>query len=96
MAVVYLAEDLRHHRNVALKVLKPELAAVVGGERFLSEIETTAKLTHPRILPLHDSGEADWFLDREKLSPVLVGHQGNVTKCRLLRWKATGGGTFSS
>ncbi|MGD8319514.1 MAG: protein kinase, partial [Gemmatimonadota bacterium] len=62
MAVVYLAEDLRHHRKVALKVLKPELAAVVGAERFLGEIETTAHLQHPHILPLFDSGEADGFL----------------------------------
>ena len=59
MATVYLAHDERHNRNVALKVLKAELAAVVGAERFLAEIETTAKLTHPHILPLHDSGEAD-------------------------------------
>ena len=58
MAMVYLAKDLKHNRNVALKVLKPELAAVVGAERFLAEIETTANLTHPHILPLHDSGEA--------------------------------------
>ena len=62
MATVYLAEDLRHKRNVALKVLKPELAAVVGAERFLAEIETTAGLQHPHILPLFDSGEADSFL----------------------------------
>jgi len=62
MAVVYLAEDLRHHRKVALKVLKPELAAVVGAERFLTEIETTANLQHPHILPLFDSGEASGFL----------------------------------
>jgi tRNA A-37 threonylcarbamoyl transferase component Bud32 len=62
MATVYLAEDLRHHRRVALKVLKPELAAVVGAERFLAEIETTANLQHPGILPLYDSGEADSFL----------------------------------
>ena len=62
MATVYLAEDLRHKRNVALKVLKPELAAVVGAERFLAEIETTAGLQHPHILPLFDSGEADGFL----------------------------------
>ncbi|MCG6957381.1 MAG: protein kinase, partial [Gemmatimonadetes bacterium] len=62
MAVVYLAEDLKHHRKVALKVLKPELAAVVGAERFLGEIETTAHLQHPHILPLFDSGEADTFL----------------------------------
>src|SRR6185436_13839805 len=59
MATVYLAEDIRHHRKVALKVLKPELAAVVGAERFLAEIETTAKLQHPHILPLFDSGEAE-------------------------------------
>jgi TolB-like protein/tRNA A-37 threonylcarbamoyl transferase component Bud32/Flp pilus assembly protein TadD len=58
MATVFLAEDLRHHRQVAIKVLKPELAASLGTERFLKEIETTANLRHPHILPLHDSGEA--------------------------------------
>ncbi len=62
MATVYLANDLKHNRKVALKVLKPELAAVVGAERFLAEITTTANLTHPHILPLFDSGEADSFL----------------------------------
>ena len=62
MATVYLAVDLRHDRKVALKVLRPELAAVVGGERFLAEITTTANLQHPHILPLFDSGEADGFL----------------------------------
>ena len=62
MATVYLAKDLKHQRKVALKVLKPELAAVVGAERFLAEIKTTANLTHPHILPLFDSGEADSFL----------------------------------
>ncbi len=62
MATVYLARDLKHNRNVALKVLKPDLAAVVGAERFLGEIETTANLQHPNILPLYDSGEADSFL----------------------------------
>ena len=62
MATVYLADDLKHERKVALKVLKPELAAVVGAERFLAEIKTTANLQHPNILPLHDSGEADGFL----------------------------------
>jgi serine/threonine-protein kinase len=62
MATVYLADDLRHGRKVALKVLRPELAAVVGAERFLAEIRTTAKLQHPHILPLHDSGEADGLL----------------------------------
>ena len=62
MATVYLADDVRHERKVALKVLKPELAAVLGAERFLAEIKTTANLQHPHILPLHDSGEADGFL----------------------------------
>ena len=62
MATVYLADDIKHERKVALKVLKPELAAVVGAERFLAEIKTTANLTHPHILPLHDSGETEGFL----------------------------------
>jgi Tol biopolymer transport system component len=62
MATVYLAEDLKHDRKVALKVLKPELAAVLGGDRFVQEIKTTAALQHPHILPLFDSGEADGFL----------------------------------
>jgi eukaryotic-like serine/threonine-protein kinase len=62
MATVYLAQDLKHDRKVALKVLKPELAAVLGAERFLVEIKTTAALQHPQILPLFDSGTADGFL----------------------------------
>ncbi len=62
MATVFLADDLKHERKVALKVLKPELAAVVGADRFLAEIKTTANLQHPHILPLFDSGEADSFL----------------------------------
>ncbi|MGA2381904.1 MAG: serine/threonine-protein kinase [Gemmatimonadales bacterium] len=62
MATVYLAEDLKHHRPVAVKVLKPELSAVLGPERFLREIELSARLTHPHILPLHDSGTADGLL----------------------------------
>jgi serine/threonine protein kinase len=62
MATVYLAHDLKHDRDVALKVLRPELAATLGSERFLSEIRTTAKLNHPHILALHDSGAADGFL----------------------------------
>ena len=62
MATVYLAHDLRHGRRVALKLLKPELAAVIGAERFLGEIRTTANLQHPHILPLFDSGAADSFL----------------------------------
>jgi serine/threonine-protein kinase len=59
MANVYLAEDLRHHRQVALKVFKSELSAALGPDRFLREIEIAARLTHPHILPLHDSGAAD-------------------------------------
>jgi serine/threonine-protein kinase len=62
MATVFLADDLRHDRRVALKVLRPELAAVIGAERFLAEIKLTANLQHPHILPLFDSGEADGFL----------------------------------
>jgi serine/threonine-protein kinase len=62
MATVYLAEDVKHKRKVALKVLKPELAAVLGAERFVQEITTTAALQHPHILPLFDSGTADGFL----------------------------------
>src|SRR5512132_999488 len=56
MATVYLAEDLKHGRKVALKVLRPELAAVLGADRFVQEIKTTAQLQHPHILPLYDSG----------------------------------------
>jgi formylglycine-generating enzyme required for sulfatase activity/tRNA A-37 threonylcarbamoyl transferase component Bud32 len=62
MAVVYLAHDLRHKRRVALKVLRPEVSAVIGPARFLREIETLANLTHPHILPLHDSGEVEGLL----------------------------------
>jgi serine/threonine protein kinase/tetratricopeptide (TPR) repeat protein len=58
MATVYLAHDLKHDRDVAIKVLRPELAAVLGAERFLREIRITAKLNHPHILPLYDSGRA--------------------------------------
>ena len=61
-ATVYLAKDLKHPRKVAIKVLKPELAAVVGFERFQSEIEITSGFNHPHILTLLDSGEADGFL----------------------------------
>jgi serine/threonine-protein kinase len=62
MATVYLAHDVKHDRKVALKVLRPELAAVLGADRFVQEIKTTASLQHPHILPLFDSGEADSFL----------------------------------
>jgi eukaryotic-like serine/threonine-protein kinase len=62
MATVYLAHDLRHERDVAIKVLHPDLGAALGGERFLAEIRTTARLQHPHILPLLDSGEASGLL----------------------------------
>lgn len=62
MATVYAAHDLRHDREVAIKVLRPEVASFVGAERFLEEIRTTARLNHPNILPLFDSGEADGLL----------------------------------
>ncbi len=71
MATVYLAEDLKHHRKVAVKVLRPELAAILGGERFLKEIEVTANLQHPNILPLFDSGEADTLL--YYVTPFIAG-----------------------
>ncbi len=79
MATVYLAEDLKHDRKVALKVLKPDLAAVIGAERFVVEIKTTAALQHPHILPLFDSGEAEGqlyyvmpFVDGESLRQRLT------------------------
>ena len=62
MAIVYLAHDLRHDRQVALKALRPEVAAEIGAERFLREIKMAAGLTHPHILPVFDSGEANGLL----------------------------------
>jgi TolB-like protein/tRNA A-37 threonylcarbamoyl transferase component Bud32/Flp pilus assembly protein TadD len=62
MATVYLARDLKHHRQVAIKVLRPELSATLGPDRFVREIEIAAKLSHPHVLPLHDSGEAEGIL----------------------------------
>src|SRR6476469_3880573 len=62
MATVYLAHDIRHDRDVAIKVLHPDLGAALGGDRFLSEIRTTARLQHPHILPLLDSGDAGGLL----------------------------------
>jgi eukaryotic-like serine/threonine-protein kinase len=82
MATVYLARDLKHERDVAIKVLKPELGAVLGAERFLNEIRTTANLQHPHLLPLFDSGEADGllyyvmpFVEGETLRARLVAEQ---------------------
>ncbi|MBA2627209.1 MAG: serine/threonine protein kinase, partial [Gemmatimonadales bacterium] len=80
MATVYLAQDLKHDRLVALKVLKPELAAVIGAERFVQEIKTTAALQHPHILPLFDSGTADSFLFY-----VMPYIQGETLRSRLDR-----------
>src|SRR5262245_19669766 len=82
MAVVYLARDARHKRRVALKVLRPEISAVVGPERFLREVETLANLTHPHILPLHDSGEVDGLLYF-----VMPYVEGESLRERLLREK---------
>src|ERR671929_441536 len=82
MATVYLAQDVRHDRRVALKILRPELAAVIGAERFLAEIKLTAKLQHPHILPLFDSGEADSFLYY-----VMPFVEGETLRDRLTREK---------
>ena len=71
MATVYLAHDLKHDRDVAIKVLHPDLGAALGGERFLAEIKTTAQLQHPHILPLLDSGDADGLL--YYVMPVVTG-----------------------
>ena len=62
MATVYLADDLKHSRQVAIKIVRPELAAAIGQERFRREIEVAARLTHPHILPVHDSGVASGHL----------------------------------
>src|SRR5688572_4999460 len=72
MATVYLAHDLRHDRRVAVKVLRPELAAVIGAERFLAEIRTTANLQHPHILPLFDSGIAGRNEESEPAHPATL------------------------
>jgi serine/threonine-protein kinase len=85
MATVYLAQDLKHDRPVALKVLRPELAAVLGGERFLKEIQVTSHLQHPHILPLFDSGEADGLLFY-----VMPHVEGESLRDRLTREKQLG------
>jgi tetratricopeptide (TPR) repeat protein len=82
MATVYLARDIRHERQVAVKVLRPEVAAALGAERFLAEIRLTARLQHPHILPLHDSGDADGLLFY-----VMPYVDGESLRCRLDREK---------
>jgi serine/threonine protein kinase len=82
MATVYLAHDVRHDRKVALKLLNPELGAVLGSERFLSEIRVTANLQHPNLLPLFDSGEADG-----NLFYVMPFVEGESLRARLTREK---------
>jgi Tol biopolymer transport system component len=82
MATVYLAHDVRHDRPVALKLLRPELSAVIGAERFLAEIKLTANLQHPHILPLFDSGEAD-----SHLFYVMPYIEGETLRDRLNREK---------
>src|SRR5665213_3142108 len=80
MATVYLAHDVKHDRDVAIKVLHPDLGAALGADRFLSEIRTTARLQHPHILPLLDSGDADGLL--YYVMPVVAGE---TLRARLLR-----------
>ena len=84
MATVYLAHDLKHDRDVAIKVLHPDLGAALGGERFLSEIRTTARLQHPHILPLLDSGDADGLL--YYVMPLVTGE---TLRARLEREQAS-------
>src|ERR687889_2376190 len=82
MATVYLAQDLKHDRRVAIKVLHPELSAVLGAERFLAEIKLTAALQHPHILPLFDSGTPDGLLFY-----VMPFVEGETLRARLSREK---------
>jgi serine/threonine protein kinase len=82
MATVYLAHDVRHDRKVALKVLRPELSAILGAQRFLAEIKTTANLQHPHILSLFDSGEADGLVFY-----VMPFVEGESLRVRLAREK---------
>ena len=92
MATVYLAEDLKHGRKVALKVLRPELGAVLGADRFLQEIKTTAQLQHPHILPLYDSGStaATHGGGREFLYYVMPYVQGETLREKLDREQQLG------
>ena len=99
MATVYLAHDLKHDREVALKVLRPELGAVLGAERFLAEIKITARLDHPHILTLIDSGDADGFLYyvlpfvrgeslRDRLNRETAARPRRSARASRSRWRA--------
>ncbi len=93
MATVYLAEDLKHHRKVAVKVLRPELAALLGGERFVNEIAVTANLQHPHILPLYDSGRTGDEADERSnvfLYYVMPYVEGESLRDKLVREKRLG------
>ena len=85
MATVYLAHDLRHERRVALKLLKPELAYALGPERFLREIEIAARLNHPHILPLLDSGSVDLGAGGQLLYYAMPYVEGESLRGRLER-----------
>src|SRR5688572_1196821 len=85
MATVYLARDVRHNRKVALKVLKPDLGAALGPERFLAEIQVTANLQHPNLLPLFDSGEAKDSSGGSLLFYVMPYVEGLTLRSRLKR-----------
>src|SRR5262245_59730467 len=85
MATVYLARDVKHNRQVALKVLNPELGAVLGSERFMAEIEVTANLHHPNLLPLFHSGEAGGLLFY-----AMPYVQGETLRARLTRERLLG------
>src|SRR5205823_13109357 len=96
MATVYLAHDLKHDRKVAIKVLKPELAAVLGADRFVVEIRTTAALQHPHILPLFDSGAADGTLTwRTKLQRASV-HGASCATAPRARGRTASAGAANS
>jgi serine/threonine-protein kinase len=91
MAIVYLARDLKHDRDVAIKVLNSEVAAAIGVNRFLTEIRTTGQLKHPHILPLFDSGSAESllfyvmpFIDGESLGARLR-HEGRFPVAEVVR-----------
>jgi len=91
MATVYLADDLKHHRQVAIKVMRPELAAAMGGDRFLREIAIAAQLQHPHILMLIDSGEADGILYYVAWPTASSGRRNcpSTRRCRsVARWPA--------